>query len=232
MKIAILSDIHANIFALDAVLKQCKSENVIRLIVLGDLVGYYYWPAAVMSALADWDCTIIKGNHEVMLEKAIGDSDYRDAVKNKYGSGIECAITQLQPSEKKRLISLPHPLAINLNGLRILLAHGSPWNIDQYLYPDSKLDNDDWERYSEFNIIFTGHTHYPMQRKLNQVLIINPGSVGQPRNHSPGAHFGILDLHTQRYSQKLIQYDAQPILEAVNRLDPNIGYLSKVLLRC
>ena len=69
MKIAVLSDIHGNNFALDDVLKECKLENVEKLLILGDIVGYYYHPELVLKMLSEWEYEIIKGNHEVILQE-------------------------------------------------------------------------------------------------------------------------------------------------------------------
>ena len=73
MKIGVISDIHGNSDALAEVLKKAKEENVEHLLVLGDLVGYYYHPDKIMKLLSEWSFDIIKGNHEKILEDLIVD---------------------------------------------------------------------------------------------------------------------------------------------------------------
>ena len=69
MKVAVLSDIHGNHYALKEVLNIARNEKVEKLLVLGDIVGYYYHPEKVMDMIKDWDYELIKGNHEILLEK-------------------------------------------------------------------------------------------------------------------------------------------------------------------
>ena len=93
MKIAILSDIHANISAFKAVLQDVEKQKCERLFILGDLVGYYYWPKDVVQYLMQSTCsTVIRGNHEDLLIKSIESEEFNEACYHKYGSGIKICI--------------------------------------------------------------------------------------------------------------------------------------------
>ena len=82
MKVAVISDIHGNFDALVVVLEKAKSENVTHLLILGDIVGYYYHPEKIMDLLSQWSFDIIKGNHEKILEDLMIDSSLNES----YGS--------------------------------------------------------------------------------------------------------------------------------------------------
>jgi len=76
MKIAILSDIHGNVFALDSVLNAVKKKGIDTLVIAGDFVGYYFWPKEMFSLLEGWNFLAIQGNHDQMAGKAKNDDDY------------------------------------------------------------------------------------------------------------------------------------------------------------
>ena len=95
MKFALLSDVHSNSFALQAVLNAVKKKNIDTLIMTGDFVGYYFWPAKVFELLKDWNVVAVRGNHDRMLEDVINDTSHRLNIHKKYGSGLEVAFQQL-----------------------------------------------------------------------------------------------------------------------------------------
>ena len=91
MKLGLLGDVHGNDRALAAVLGAASEANVDRLLVTGDLVGYYFSPRQVLNLLDDWD-SIVSGNHEVMLSRSRSNSDYLAEVSERYGSGLRVAL--------------------------------------------------------------------------------------------------------------------------------------------
>ena len=101
MKIAVISDIHGNYDALVEVLKRAKKEKVDHLLVLGDIVGYYYHPDKILKLLSEWSFDMVKGNHEVILEDLIANRKLGESIRLKYGSGHQEAVdklTRVKPS--------------------------------------------------------------------------------------------------------------------------------------
>jgi predicted phosphodiesterase len=92
MKVGVLSDIHGNHYALKKVLESARNEKVEKLLILGDLVGYYYHPEIVLSLISEWDYDIIKGNHEIILQELKENRLDSKELKTKYGSGHELAL--------------------------------------------------------------------------------------------------------------------------------------------
>jgi putative phosphoesterase len=231
MKIAILSDIHANLQALNAVLEVIANHNISKLFVLGDIVGYYYQPKEVLAVLKQFEIICIKGNHEQMLEDAIKDAAQLPLITKKYGHGIAKAIKQLSLHEISFLTTLPLSQIEEIDSLKILLCHGSPWDNSFYLYPDAEQAKiDSYDAYA-VDYIFYGHTHYPVIFNGTNKKIINPGSVGQSRVKGGVANFGILDTIDNSYTQQNVSYEINAVLEEVRKTDPAVPYLQTVLTR-
>lgn len=232
MRLAILGDIHANDLALDVALRAIKTERVDALLITGDFVGYYFSPKKVIDLLRPWPKYMVRGNHEEILRRSISDFNFRNKVLSRYGSGIEVAIEQLSFSEIDFLCKLPHPLSVKLGQRKILICHGSPQNINFYLYPDSDLSTVNFSDYSEFDLIVSGHTHYPMIRKFRDGgVFVNPGSVGQPRNSKPGAYWALYDTVDAKVSFHCESYDYTALQTEARRRHPDLPYLADIFDR-
>ena len=130
------------------------------------------------------------------------------------------------------LCGLPHPLSLELDGRRILLCHGAPHDPDFYLYPDSDLLPVASPALADYDLVVTGHTHYPMRRRLGEkTLLVNPGSVGQPRNRIPGAHWALYDTESGEVAFFCEHYDYEPLQTEARKRHPELPYLADVLGR-
>ena len=231
MKLALLGDIHGNHLALAAVLSAAQKNGVDKLLITGDIVGYYFWPGKVLELLTTWEKVVVRGNHEEMLAGARASPDYLNHVDRKYGTGLRVALNTLSIEQLDWLERLPHPRKVQIDGCSILLCHGSPWDLDQYIYPDAEEALLEKCSADKHNWVVLGHTHYPMQHVRGNTTIVNPGSVGQPRNRKPGAHWALLDTAAQIVSFRVESYDAGPVIKAARNLQPDIPYLANVLSR-
>lgn len=229
MKLALLSDIHGNYYALKAVLDILKHKNIDTLIIAGDFVGYYFWPVEVFELLKEWNLVAVCGNHDRMLKSAINDKNYRFKVRNKYGSGLDIALEQLDKKTIEWLMCLPDSLKYETQEGVMLLCHGSPWDKDEYVYPDA--DNMSFNRYADLGVrwVVQGHTHYPLYKKVDNVLLINPGSIGQPRNMKLGAQWALLDTISGEVAYFCEQYDSSKVIIESNKKHPEIPYLANIL---
>lgn len=230
MRVALLGDIHGNCFALAAVLNAACEVGVKKLLLTGDFVGYYFWPKEVIDMLDGWDIAAVRGNHEDMLIEALQNPASLQKIEATYGSGLKTAIETLSPAQIDWLCHLPHPLSFELEGKSLLLCHGSPWDVNQYVYPDAKTDLLDRCAESGHDWIVMGHTHYPMIKRAGQTVLVNPGSVGQPRNRVSAAHWALLDTASQDLTLMTTSYDASAVVELATQRHPELPYLSNVLL--
>ncbi|MBN8521987.1 MAG: metallophosphoesterase family protein [Alphaproteobacteria bacterium] len=238
MKIAILADIHGNMSALSAVLTQAQNDGVSSYIVAGDLIGYYYDTHKVLQALTDLPCVYCRGNHEnIYAEWRQSDAIGREDIRKKYGSSYRMTEEHLTSDQKDFLLSLPHPFAFQQDNIRFLVSHGAPWDIDERIYPDAPEEMLSYfdEYQDEADVIITAHTHYPASWQRGNMLIVNPGSVGQPRDRvvSPSgarAQWGIYDTHARHYFPRISLYDPHSVLSDCDQYDPDIPYLKNILL--
>lgn len=230
MRVALLGDIHGNSFALAAVLSAASALRVDKLLITGDFVGYYFWPKEVLEMLNDWDFEAVRGNHEDMLASALNYPETLAQVNAKYGSGLSTALETLTTTQIDWLCHLPHPKSFNFDGRRLLLCHGSPWDINQYVYPDA--GDDLLERCAEpgYDWVVMGHTHYPMVERVGKTVLINPGSVGQARNRMPGAHWGLLDTESGEISLLTSPYETSPVVASAFQRHPELTYLVNAIL--
>jgi len=232
VKVALLADIHANHLALNSVLNAASRSGVDSLLIAGDCVGYYFEPLQVLNMIQCWEHTAVRGNHEEMLAHAAQDHDYLITVTKRYGTGIWEAIKQLSQRQLDSICSLPHTLEQEIDGRNILLCHGAPDDIDCYLYPDSDLNELNSASLAKYDLVVTGHTHYPMQRILSdKTMLINPGAVGQPRNRQPGAHWALYDTASGDVSFRCEKYDYSQLQLEAEKRHPELPYLAEILGR-
>jgi putative phosphoesterase len=229
MRVALLSDIHANQDALMPVLESIKELGLNEIIISGDLVGYYYGTPEVLKLLSTFTVYFCKGNHENMLAKSISSNSFEEEVKSTYGSSLIIAQAKLSDSQLEYLIGAPHPLHLNIGNRSLLVSHGSPWNIDEYIYPDADLSIiDRFLKYPE-DIFILGNTHYPMRIQIESKLIINPGSVGQSRANFGYADWATLDLSNLESKFYSTKYSTTRLIQECESIDPQCNLLVRHL---
>jgi putative phosphoesterase len=231
MRVGLVGDIHGNAPALTAVLKAARHHRVDVLCLTGDFVGYYYEPDKVLAMLAEWTTYAVRGNHEDMLLECRDDAVAAEHYKTRYGSGVDYALRLLSAVQIEFIDQLPRSLLLEFDGKSLLLAHGAPWETDLYMYAD--VDAALWKRVEEqgADFVVLGHTHHRFVKRLHQTVVINPGSVGQPRDRKPGAAWAILDTGTGAVEQLNESYDIQTVAAQARAIDPHLPYLWQVLSR-
>lgn len=230
MKVGLLADIHGNADALESVLASAMRLGVARLLIAGDLVGYYYEADRVLAQLTHWKWVAVKGSHEKMLSDWLSDIG-RERILRTYGSGISEACVRLSTDQLTMLTSLSHPLRLNIDGKDILLCHGTPYDADVYVYPDAPSQMRETFIEDTADLVIFGHTHYPVVWRTQQTVVVNPGSVGQPRDRIPGACWAVWnsEYHTIEFLRET--YDPSAILSSCCNRDPHLPYLADVLTR-
>ncbi|GJQ50471.1 phosphoesterase [Candidatus Kuenenia stuttgartiensis] len=188
MKILIISDIHGNEAALKAVLE----ETADMIFCLGDIVNYGPYPKECIEKIRKLTDKIVRGNHDNAIGKNMecGCSEKYKALSDQ---GKIFTKTILDAGEKEFLANLPLTLNTEAGGVTFLLSHGSPGgDIYKYLRPEvSDSEMEDELKGVRANIVLLGHTHLPVVRKVGEITVVNPGSVGQPRDGIPLASYAI-----------------------------------------
>jgi len=228
MKICIFSDIHGNGPAFNAAYGMITSEKADINIFLGDLCGYYYDQMEILDRLtAIPKLSAVKGNHDhIFLGIISGDSELGVTYMKKYGCSMENLLNN-DTTVVRWLSGLPESCAVADTAMSCY--HGSPWDLmEGYVYPDSRLDR--FLDYPELYFLL-GHTHYPMVRRIGDKFIINPGSVGQPRNRQSGAHWVLFNTVSRSVEFRQEQYDSSELVRECQQRHPELPYLAEVLTR-
>ena len=142
-----------------------------------------------MRQLDQWSWIGVKGNHETMLAQAVSSPGERTRLEGRFGHGLSICIKTLSGQDIEMLSSLPDVRRFEFDETTVTVCHGSPWNAVEYVYPDTDSSVLARMADSESDLICFGHTHYPLLTCINGTTLINPGSVGQPRD-GKGARAG------------------------------------------
>lgn len=232
MKIAIISDIHGNIYALKAVVNAMKSQNIDVVFVLGDQMGYYYDVDKVYKELDQWNHYIISGNHErIFYEYLNENSNYNEKIDAKYGLCFNHYVKSLDKELIKRIQHLEEQKVVELDHYRFLLCHGSPLDKDQYIYPDYDKEVLDKciDAANNVDVVFMGHTHYPMQYSNKNKQLINVGSIGQSRTVGGIANWGVFNTKNGIFTAQSTPYDTSKLIKDLKGTSNN--YLLNILSR-
>lgn len=195
-KIALFTDIHGNLTALDAVLAAIDEVGIQEMYCLGDLVGYGPDPAGVIARIRERGIVTIRGNYDDGVGKGTGDCGCYYATEQARSDGaISYAFTEgaLNAREREWLRELPDDMRLEHDGVSLLLAHGSPRKINEYLLPDRQ--DVQLVRLAEAaaaDIVCVGHVHIPYHRAMtgtsqNLVHYVSAGSAGKPKDGDPRA---------------------------------------------
>lgn len=247
MKIALFSDIHANLPALEAFFKDLDDKKPDAVYCLGDLVGYNIWPNEVINAIRQRGIPTIAGNYDFGIGRASNDCGCAYKTEDEKANGaVSISFTNqlIKADERKYLRSLPAHIKVefqlNNDKLNLLLVHGSPRKINEYLFEDRdeksllRIIQD-----ADADILCFGHTHKPYHRVLeiaetNQLRYrhaINIGSVGKPKDGDQRGGYVLLHIEenssiAQKDSIKVefirFTYDVEKAAKAVeDSLLPN-----------
>ncbi|OGF62411.1 MAG: hypothetical protein A2Y62_17355 [Candidatus Fischerbacteria bacterium RBG_13_37_8] len=221
MKYLILSDIHSNYEALKSVFASVKRKHFDLTLMLGDLVGYGASPNQVVNIIRSLKNTVvIRGNHDKVAAGLESGNNFNRPASISAKWTYE-KLTQINRNYLRKLIR--GPLKINDH---VSIAHGSPLNEDDYIF--SEFDALEVFYNTTAPIIFFGHTHYPIIYSFSNNIItamrvqdvkqtyalnkntrylINPGSIGQPRDRHPYASYAVWDSEKWKVTLYRISYD-------------------------
>lgn len=229
MKYVVFSDIHGNACALRHMLNASRLENVDGYICCGDIVGYYYdFEDAVNLLKGLNNLYLVKGNHDIIYQKIAENPTVKEQYAAKYGNSY---LKDVSTMVINFIQTLPTNINMTILGRRVGIFHGTPNDpTDGRIYPDcTQFD----ETFKQYDICFLGHTHYRMIKQVNNTLLINPGSIGQPRDGA-GFSYCIFDFADLTYKFNTITFDKEELRNKIKRteiIEKNRDYLLNVLDR-
>jgi putative phosphoesterase len=219
MRVALFSDVHANLVALEAVLADIAAQAVDARYVLGDLVGYAPWPNEVLERLQAEAIPAVMGNYDEGTGFDLPECGcaYTDPVEEALGDA-SFAWTKAHTSEANKawLRSLAREIRFEAEGKRYLLVHGSPRRINEYLYANKP--NATFARIAagaEADVIVCGHTHRPYDKIVGEARFINVGSAGKPKDGDHRACWALLETSIGSVEFRRVLYDIEAAARAV-----------------
>ncbi|MBI4658313.1 MAG: metallophosphoesterase family protein [Verrucomicrobia bacterium] len=230
MKIGCISDVHGNGPALRAVIS-AMPDDLDAILFLGDICGYYPFVDECAELLRRNSVIGVRGNHDQVLIDCLDASTLPgQTYEETCGSALRRSMSGLSTSSESWIRSLPVTRTVTRNNVTFALFHGAPWDpLEGRVYPDFQ----DWHRFGVVveDVVLLGQTHYPLEKRVDDKIIVNPGSVGQPRDQSGGAAYAVLDIDTRRVEHIRVPYEPRELIEDAQRHDPNLPYLVDVLIR-
>lgn len=215
MKIAVMSDIHGNMEALEAVLEDIENNEITKLFICGDIAMAGPEPARTTDfcrTLQDkFEVAVIQGNTDEMIAKYSGQPNDKYLPPNEImAEALKYAQNVLSNEQKSFLANLPVEYTEKVGGISIKLVHGSPRKNNEDILPNASPDKvAEMIKDTSEDLIFCGHTHLPAVFICGSQTVINVGSVGRPFTEEPKASYVILDVENANFSitHRQIKYD-------------------------
>lgn len=222
MKIAVISDIHANTSALEAALDKIKSLKTDKIFCLGDILMAGYDPNGTAKIITELDnLEIIQGNTDKMV--ACFSEELLEKAKKKspcMGYALEDDLKIIDEKYKDFVRNLSESKYIEINGLKIQLVHGSPRQQDENIYPNLALEDvEKMVESSSADLILCGHTHIPCGYSLESgKTVVNVGSIGRSMTEDKMPYWAMLDIDdngTFQIEHTSVKYDNKKVSEYI-----------------
>lgn len=224
--ITVFGDIHANLPALEAVFAEMERRGDPMCYCLGDLVGYGTSPNEVIALIRERSIPTIMGNYDLGVGNDSDDCGcaYRTKEAKALGNrSIAWTNEHTSSDNKSYLKSLVESIPLKLGDLEVLLVHGSPRKVNEYLYEDRP--DRSFERLldqAKVDVLVCGHTHLPYHKVLPSGRhVVNAGSVGKPKDDDPRAGYAVLSADGSDFSVEFvrIEYDVERAAKAIEASD-------------
>lgn len=230
MKICFFSDIHGNNYAFDEFINYSLNLDIDQYVLCGDIFGYYYGQNDIISKLRNIvNLYSIKGNHDINYLNICLKLESEKIFIDKYGSSYKNIAKKISVANHNFIENMADYLELNFNDIKIGIFHGSPINhLSGRVYPDTEIT--EFDIYKNYDYIILGHTHYRMLRNLGLTVIINPGSIGQPRDKN-GSSFATLTLPSGEIQFYQIKWEKSKLVSEIKKNDKSNQKLIDILFR-
>lgn len=224
MRVAVISDIHANYTALQEVLKDIENEGCEKIFCLGDLILAGPQPRMTIDFIKEQDWTIIQGNTDKLISEF--GPEVIEFMKSKYPIMANAIVDDMYFVEEDRrlfLQDLPPQMELEIEGVKVLLVHGSPRANNEDILPGRPIEEiEEIISGVDADLILCGHTHVPCGYQTNsRQTVVNVGSVGRPMTPSPLACYAVIDFEDGKFNvkHKFVDYDREISAEIMRARD-------------
>jgi putative phosphoesterase len=218
-KIALLSDVHGNLPALEAVLDDAAPHAADDLWYCGDFLGYAPFPNEVVQKLREVEAVSIIGNYDLkVLAFAQNQERWKGKKAPEKYAAFQWNYEHLSQEARVYLESLPQQAKVQAGGFTALLVHGSPDSVDEHLgsqTPESRFE--ELAEKAAVDLIACGHSHEAFAQRVKQTWFVNPGSVGRPEGGDWRASYALLELvgGELKVEHRRVRYDIDRVVRAV-----------------
>jgi len=178
--------------------------SVDAMVCAGDVVGYNPWHAECVEAIRERSILTVMGNHD---RAVAGHTSF--GFNSMAGAGVKHARESLSQEQIDWLAALPSER--HEFDDRVKIVHGHPDDPDRYTFPNMFRP----ELLEDEDVLVMGHTHIQHVERFGEGIVLNPGSVGQPRDGDPRAAYAVLDLDEQTVTEHRVEYDIDHVISAV-----------------
>jgi putative phosphoesterase len=214
-RVAVITDIHGNLPALEAALAGIEELGIDQVYCGGDLVGYGPWPNEVCDLIREREIPTIYGNYDYAIGRDEEDCmcAYPTQHERELGQlSVDWTLEHTSRESKDFMRKLPFDLRFQLGEQRVRLVHGSPRKVNEYLFEDKPAKT--FERIAagaDCDVLVFGHTHKPWIHEYGEVLFVNCGSVGKPKDGDARGGFAVLDEGDGHLDARIerFEYDAE-----------------------
>ncbi|MBE7712861.1 MAG: metallophosphoesterase family protein [Cyanobacteria bacterium SIG26] len=224
MRIAVLSDLHANVQALEAVMNDVMEQGCEHVFCLGDIALAGPQPKEVTEYVMaqDGTWTVIQGNTDKMIAQYGPEvAEFLEAQYPVMANAIADDVQVLDDAHRAFLANLPPMLSLEVDGTTVLLVHGSPRANNEDILPEMSLDVvEEIIEGTQEKLILCGHTHVPCGYQTNTgQTVVNVGSVGRPMTSEPRACYAIVDFNQGSFEvrHRFIPYDNKLAAQIVSQ---------------
>jgi putative phosphoesterase len=234
-RVAVITDIHANLPALEAALARIDRLGIERVYCGGDLVGYGPHPNEVCAAIRQRGIPAIYGNYDYAIARDLDDCGcaYVTPQDRELGQrSVEWTLANTGRAAKDFMRDLPFDLRFEVGDAAVHLVHGSPRKVNEYLFEDKPARL--YERLAaaeDAGVLVFGHTHKPWVRDFGGVRFVNCGSVGKPKDGDPRGAFAVLEAAGGEVAVTIerVPYDAAAVAVEVREAGLPTEFADKLL---
>jgi putative phosphoesterase len=234
--VAVITDIHANLPALQAALARIDALGIERVYCGGDLVGYGPHPNEVCALIRDHDIPTIYGNYDYAIARDLDDCGCAYVTPHDRELGqqsVKWTLARTDRRSKDFMRELPFDLHFAVGATDVHLVHGSPRKVNEYLFEDKPARL--YERLAaaeQAAVLVFGHTHKPWIHEYGGVLFVNCGSVGKPKDGDPRGAFAVLRDAGDGVEVRIerVAYDAEAVAAQVRDAGLPAEFADKLLV--
>jgi len=210
MRLLVVSDIHSNLDALSAVLADAGPRDAV--VCAGDVTGYGAHPAECVDAVRSLGAYTVAGNHDHAIATVETDWFNDDAQE-----AIRINRAMLSEADLEWLCGLPPELYLEAGGRKLAVFHGSPTEPLTSYVPPAEMEAYAhlYLGHTDSDLVILGHTHFPHAVRRPAGVVLNPGSVGQPRDGDPRASYAVVDLPALDVEIRRVKYDIEAAAAAI-----------------